>query len=81
MLADAGLFDTFAFDAAAARALMDAEVWPATIIVLRDLGEDVDVAVAFVAGRLVEREEVRKADRRARWHPSWDSLATVATKI
>jgi CHAD domain-containing protein len=48
---------------------------------LRDLGDDVDAAVAFVAGRLVEREETRKADRRARWRPSWESLATAATKI
>lgn len=39
VLADARLFDTFAFDAAAARTLMDAEGWPATIIVLRDLGQ------------------------------------------
>lgn len=38
VLADAGLFDTFAFDPASARTLMDAEGWPATIIVLRDLG-------------------------------------------
>ena len=39
VLADAGMFDTFTFDPTAARALMDAEGWPATIIVLRDLGE------------------------------------------
>jgi PhzF family phenazine biosynthesis protein len=38
VLADAGLVDTFAFDPASARTLMDAEGWPATIIVLRDLG-------------------------------------------
>ena len=39
VLADAGRFDTFVFDPAAARALMDAEGWPATIIVLRDIGK------------------------------------------
>jgi CHAD domain-containing protein len=48
---------------------------------LHDLGADADAAVAFVAGRLVEREEARKADRRARWQPAWESLATAATKI
>jgi PhzF family phenazine biosynthesis protein len=39
VLADGALFDAFTFDAGVARALMDAEGWPATIIVLRDLGD------------------------------------------
>ena len=39
VLAAADLFDAFTFDPVAARALMDAEGWPATIIVLRDLGD------------------------------------------
>lgn len=55
VLADSGLFDTFAFDAAAARTLMDAEGWPATIIVLRDLGGDQwDARNIFPVGTLIE---------------------------
>lgn len=55
VLADSGLFDTFAFDADAARALMDAEGWPATIIVLRDLGDGRwDARNIFPVGTLVE---------------------------
>ena len=55
VLADAALFDTFAFDAAAARTLMDAEGWPATIIVLRDLGDGRwDARNIFPVGTLIE---------------------------
>lgn len=39
VLDGAALFDAFTFDPAAARELMDAEGWLATIIVLRDLGD------------------------------------------
>ncbi|MDQ3404647.1 MAG: CHAD domain-containing protein [Actinomycetota bacterium] len=41
---------------------------------LGELGDKVDADVAFVAGRLVEREHARKADRRARWR---DAVADV----
>lgn len=55
VLADSELFETFAFDAGAARALMDAEGWPATIIVLRDLGDGRwDARNIFPVGTLVE---------------------------
>lgn len=55
VLADSGLFDTFAFDAAAARTLMDAEGWPATIIVLRNLGDGRwDARNIFPVGTLIE---------------------------
>lgn len=37
---DAGVFDGFAFDPARARSLMDAEGWPATIIVLHRVADD-----------------------------------------
>lgn len=39
VLADPHAFDGFTFDPAAARELMDAEAWPATIIVLHDRGD------------------------------------------
>ncbi|MGP4021510.1 CHAD domain-containing protein [Saccharopolyspora sp. 5N708] len=48
---------------------------------LRDFGEDVDAAVAFVAGRLVEREQIRRADRRAQWRPAWEALRGAAAEI
>ena len=55
VLADPGVFDTFTFDPAAARALMDAEGWPATIIVLRDLGEGRwEARNIFPVGTLIE---------------------------
>jgi CHAD domain-containing protein len=41
---------------------------------LADFGDGIAVDVVFVAGRLVERERARKADRRARWR---DALAEV----
>ncbi|MDY0909915.1 PhzF family phenazine biosynthesis protein [Microbacterium sp. CFBP9034] len=40
VLADRVVFDTFTFDPSGARTLMDAEAWPATIIVLHALGHD-----------------------------------------
>ncbi len=48
-------FDAFAFDAAVARKLMDAQGWPATIIVLRDLGDGRwDARNIFPVGTLIE---------------------------
>lgn len=40
VIADRGVFDGFSFDPSAARTLMDASGWPATIIVLHELGGD-----------------------------------------
>ena len=40
VLADSTTFDSFTFDATAARALMDANAWPATIVVLHRLTHD-----------------------------------------
>ncbi|MEV5537367.1 CHAD domain-containing protein [Saccharopolyspora shandongensis] len=48
---------------------------------LRDFGEDVDAAVAFVAGRLVEREQARKAERRTQWWATWEALDAAAAAI
>lgn len=48
---------------------------------LSNLGEDVDAAVAFVAGRLVEREQTRKAARRTQWKSAWEDLDTAAAAI
>ncbi|MEV0701608.1 CHAD domain-containing protein [Saccharopolyspora sp. NPDC050389] len=48
---------------------------------LRDLGGSVDAAVPFVAGRLVEREQARKAARRTQWWPAWEALDTAAAAI
>ncbi|MER7010998.1 CHAD domain-containing protein [Saccharopolyspora sp. NPDC000359] len=45
---------------------------------LSGLGHGVDAAVAFVAGRLVERERTRRAERRAQWVPAWEALAEAA---
>ncbi|QAY73034.1 PhzF family phenazine biosynthesis protein [Agromyces protaetiae] len=65
VVADAVDFDGLSFDPVAARALMDAEGWPATITVLRELGEGADGAGAdgtvefearniFPVGRIAE---------------------------
>ena len=55
VLADGTLFDTFRFDPAAARALMDAESWPATIIVLRRKDAGLwEARNIFPVGTLVE---------------------------
>lgn len=35
------------------------------------MGDMVDVDVVFVAGRLVEREEARRAEARAAWPKAW----------
>jgi PhzF family phenazine biosynthesis protein len=55
VLTDDVLFDTFTFDPDVARELLDAEGWPATIIVLRDLGDGRwDARNIFPVGTLTE---------------------------
>ena len=49
VVADAAAFDAFAFDPDAARALMDARDWPATITVLHRLPDAADGALRFEA--------------------------------
>ncbi|MFC5287268.1 CHAD domain-containing protein [Actinokineospora guangxiensis] len=39
------------------------------------------IDVAVVAGRLIERERVRKADRRARWRPAAAAVAEAASAL
>ncbi|TDD86265.1 CHAD domain-containing protein [Saccharopolyspora karakumensis] len=48
---------------------------------LDGFGPRPDAGIAFAAGRLVEREEVRKADRRARWPESWYALGAAAAEV
>lgn len=40
-----------------------------------------DPAIAFVAGRLVERERSRRLAHRERWHESWRELRGTAAKV
>ena len=40
-----------------------------------------DVDVVFVAGRLVEREQARRADRKARWHASFTEVDRLAGEL
>ncbi|WP_127475344.1 PhzF family phenazine biosynthesis protein [Microbacterium sulfonylureivorans] len=55
VLADRSAFDAFVFDPDRARALMDAESWPATIIVLHELdGGRWEARNIFPVGRIVE---------------------------
>ncbi|MCW2633474.1 MAG: domain containing protein [Pseudonocardia sp.] len=37
--------------------------------------------VMFVAGRLVEREQVRAAATRAQWRPAWEQVSAVAAEV
>ncbi len=48
---------------------------------LDDFGPRPDAGIAFVAGRLVEREEVRRAERRARWPETWNALSGTAAEV
>ncbi len=48
---------------------------------LRDLGDEAGISVAFVAGRLVEREQVRRAERREQWWSSWLALRERGEKL
>ncbi|WP_350349002.1 PhzF family phenazine biosynthesis protein [Agromyces sp. G08B096] len=55
VVADADRFDGFAFDPAAVRALMDAEGWPGTVSVLRELGAGAwEARNLFPVGRITE---------------------------
>jgi PhzF family phenazine biosynthesis protein len=49
VVADEAAFDAFSFDPAAARALMDAREWPATITVLHRLSDAADSGLRFEA--------------------------------
>src|SRR3954471_22506158 len=40
-----------------------------------------DVDVVFVAGRLVEREQARRADRKARWRASFEEVDRLAGEL
>ncbi|MGH3431991.1 MAG: CHAD domain-containing protein [Thermocrispum sp.] len=40
-----------------------------------------DVAVAFVAGRLAEREQARRAAARTAWPTAWQRVSTAATAV
>jgi CHAD domain-containing protein len=48
---------------------------------LSELGDPVEADVAFVAGRLVERERARKAICRSRWRPAFATIETHALTI
>lgn len=47
---------------------------------LNEMGDRADTTVAFVAGRLVEREAVRRATCRAQWWKCWLELQECAAK-
>ena len=42
------------------------------------LSQQPDTDLAFVAGRLVEREEVRRAARRDQWRAAWQDVDAAA---
>ena len=48
---------------------------------LEGLGEVVDTSVAFVAGRLVEREEVRRVATRQSWPAAWRRVQRRAQSL
>lgn len=48
---------------------------------LEGLGDEIEVNVVFVAGRLVERERARRADCRARFRAALAEVDTHATKV
>jgi CHAD domain-containing protein len=48
---------------------------------LADLGPEADTSVAFVAGRLVEREAMRRSTCRDQWWSRWQGLSERAGKI
>lgn len=54
VLGDRAVFDSFTFDPARARALMDAAGWPATIIVLHERGGDWEARNIFPVGTITE---------------------------
>lgn len=46
-----------------------------------ELGAEAPPELAFTAGRLVEREERRRIERRARWPAAWRKVRKVAAKL
>jgi CHAD domain-containing protein len=48
---------------------------------LHDLGPDAGPAVAFAAGRLFEREEVRRQETRGAWPPAWRAVRSAAKPL
>lgn len=48
---------------------------------LAELGDPVEADIAFVAGRLVERERARRADCRTRWRQAMAEVDAHATKL
>lgn len=48
---------------------------------LADLGPAADTRIAFVAGRLVERERAKRAEQRAAWRTAVDEVAATGAKI
>lgn len=48
---------------------------------LADLGPAADTRIAFVAGRLVERERAKRAEQRAAWHAAVEEVAAAGAKI
>ena len=48
---------------------------------LAELGDEIEVNVVFVAGRLVERERARRAECRARWREALAEVDSHAAKL
>jgi CHAD domain-containing protein len=48
---------------------------------LDGLGELPDAHVVFVAGRLVEREHARAAEKRTHWRPAWEQVRARAERL
>jgi CHAD domain-containing protein len=59
----------------------DTVVAEAEVRRLLDELADPDVEVVFVAGRLVERELARRADRKARWRAAFDEVDRLAGNL
>jgi CHAD domain-containing protein len=59
----------------------DTVVAEAEVRRLLDELDEPDVDVVFVAGRLVEREQARRADRKARWRASFDEVDRLAGEL
>jgi CHAD domain-containing protein len=48
---------------------------------LTEFGDGVDAGVAFVAGRMVEREAARRVEHRARWYACWLDVQSAAEML
>jgi CHAD domain-containing protein len=59
----------------------DTVVAEAEVRRLLDEQAEPDVDVVFVAGRLVEREQARRADRKARWRASFEEVDRLAGEL